>query len=51
MNIICGRNIENYWCELCSEYTICNRAHNWMIKHGYSIKHGRLASVGGKFNE
>lgn len=33
--IICNVNIETYWCELCSEYTICNRAERWMEKHGF----------------
>jgi hypothetical protein len=50
-NIICDRNIATYWCELCGEYSICDRAEKWMHEHGYShidgSKIGRL-SLGGK---
>ena len=34
VEIICNVNIENYWCELCCEYTICNRVERYMEKHG-----------------
>jgi hypothetical protein len=26
MKIICDRDPEKYWCELCCEYTICDKA-------------------------
>ena len=47
MEIICDRDVETYWCELCREYTICDRAEQWMKEHGYphvTAKHN------GRFN-